>query len=108
MIAAQPAAVAARIKAAELYVKQRNHRRAAELFSDALEVPSITAGEDVYVSNRLADLLMGPLDEPGRALVVLRRLIERHPDSLAAKHARVALSTIKDRLNAERIGDSSR
>jgi tetratricopeptide (TPR) repeat protein len=100
LIADQPNAIAARIKSAELYVKQRDNQRAAELFTEALRVPSISAGEDVYVRNRLVDLLSGPLDQPGRALVELRRLIDRHPESAAAKHAGAALSTLKERLNA--------
>ena len=41
-----------------------------------------------YVSNRLVDLLVGPLADPGRAMVELRRLIERHPGTTAASHAR--------------------
>ncbi|HEY5060474.1 MAG TPA: hypothetical protein VII52_03010 [Gemmatimonadaceae bacterium] len=102
LIPDQPAAVAARIKAAELYVKQRNNQRAAELFREALGVPSISAGDDVYLRNRLVDLLSGRLEQPGRALVELRRLIDRYPNSAAARHAGAALSSLKERLNAAR------
>jgi hypothetical protein len=97
----QPTAVDVRIKAAELYARERHeYRRAAELFWEAQKLPSITSGQDVYVTNRLVDLLTGPLEVPGRSLVELRRLIERHDGTSAADSARAALRTIKARLNA--------
>jgi hypothetical protein len=43
------------------------------------------------------DLLNGPLNEPGRALVELRRLIEKYPASAGADHARDALAALKPR-----------
>lgn len=96
----QPAAVDVRIKAAELYVAGRkNYLRAAEIFREARRIPTITRGEDVYVTNRLADLLMGPLENPGRAMVELRRLIHKHPTTVAADHARSALASLKARAN---------
>jgi hypothetical protein len=103
LIASQPEAVAPRVKAAELYVRERrNFERAADLFRNALQSPSISVGEHVYVTNRLVDLLIGPLAQPGRALVELRRLIDRYPGSPAAAQARQALATLKGRRNAER------
>jgi hypothetical protein len=98
LIASQPEAVAPRVKAAELYVREcRNFERAADLFRSALQSHSISVGEHVYVTNRLVDLLIGPLAQPGRALVELRRLIDRYPISPAAAQARQALATLKDR-----------
>jgi hypothetical protein len=52
----------------------------------------------VYASSRLADLYDGPLNEPGRALVELRRIIERYPGTAVATHARDALPKLKARL----------
>ncbi|HEX3867480.1 MAG TPA: hypothetical protein VHV78_12045 [Gemmatimonadaceae bacterium] len=102
VIAENPTGVAPRIKAAELYDREkRDHRRAAELFRDAQRIPSITTGEFVYVTNRLVDLFVGPLGDPGRALVELRRLMDRCPGSAAAKSARQALTVIKARMNAD-------
>ena len=99
MIAESPEQVSARIKAAELYLRDnRNPTRAFELLKEAQRIPSITPGEDVYVSNRLADLLTGPLKKPGAALVELRRLVDRHPDLPAASHARAAIARIKETL----------
>ncbi|HLJ18563.1 MAG TPA: tetratricopeptide repeat protein, partial [Stellaceae bacterium] len=98
VIAERPDAVDARLRAAEVYLKERaDHRRAAELFRAVQRIATITPGQDVYVTNRLVDLLTGPLDDPGRALVELRRLIERYPDSPAAGHARQALAALRAR-----------
>ena len=100
VIAGDPGAVSPRTRAAELYVREKgNHQRAAELFRDVQRIPSITIGEDVYVTNRLVDLLIGPLADPGRGLVELRRLIERYPASPAAGQWREALRVLKARMN---------
>ena len=96
------AAVTARIRAAELYERERgNAARAAELFREAQRIESCSTGERVYITHRLVDLYTGPLQQPGRALVELRRLIERHPDHPAANQAREALATLKTRFQSE-------
>lgn len=85
-----------RLAAADLYMTHgANPRRAAELYRDVQRTPNVTTGHDVYASNKLADLYLGPLQEPRRALVEFRRLIERYPGSTAAKHARMALANLK-------------
>jgi hypothetical protein len=92
----RPGRVDAHIRAAELYASEkRNWKRAAELFRDAQAIPTISVGEDVYVTNRLVDLYTGPLATPSRALIELRRLIDRYPDSVGAGHAREVLSRMK-------------
>lgn len=96
LCAATPNAVEPRVRAAELYAKSADGaRRAAELLRQAQKIPTITAGQDIYATNRLVDLLIGPLGDPGRALVELRRLIERYPTSNAAAHAREAIARLK-------------
>lgn len=55
--------------------------------------------EDVYVTNRLVDLLAGPLGDAGRACVELRKLIERYPGSANAQRAREALARLKATLD---------
>jgi tetratricopeptide (TPR) repeat protein len=101
VIKEKPDTVDARIRAAELYTREKgNHHRAMEHLRDAQRVPAIAVGQDVYVSHRLVDLFTGPLNEPGRALVELRRLIERHPGSAAAEQARKALAELKARYVA--------
>jgi hypothetical protein len=96
VIAEQPAAVVARLRAAELYARDKgNHVRAAELFREVQRIESVSTGELVLATNRLVDLYNGPLGEPGRAMVELRRLIERCPSTPAAAHARDVLARMK-------------
>ena len=102
VIAEQPQNVDARVRAAELYSRQRqNHTRAAELFREIQRIPTVTPGEDVYASNRLVDLLTGPLDDPRRALTELRRIADRYPSLPAATHARDALAALKRRVHGQ-------
>jgi tetratricopeptide (TPR) repeat protein len=88
-----------RMAAADLYATHgENPKRAAELYREVQRIPEVKSGHDVYVSNKLADLYLGPLKEPRRALVEFRRLIERYPGSAAAGHAKLALSNLKGDL----------
>lgn len=104
VIAEQPAAVSPRMRAAEHYAKNsRNPTRAAELFKEIRAIPGVTTRDALYASNRLVDLYDGALNDPGRALVELRRIIEEHPGSNIAKHARTALPALKARLEASRM-----
>ena len=71
-IARSPNDVELRVRAADLYAKDADGaRRAAELLREAQKIPAIRAGQDIYATNRLVDLLIGPLGEPKRALVEL-------------------------------------
>ena len=98
-----------RIRAAELYMdraaKEKNfdargadQRRAVELFREIQRFPGTSASQDIYVSNRIIDLLIGPLRQPSRALVELGRIVARYPSSAAATHARTAIARLKDEL----------
>ncbi|MDB4908960.1 MAG: hypothetical protein JWO05_3744 [Gemmatimonadetes bacterium] len=101
-IAADATSVPVRRKAAELYAGEgANPRRAAELFREIQRLPTVSAGDDIHASNRLADLYLGPLAEPGRALVELRRIIDRYPDSTQAGHARAHIMDLKRRLQGD-------
>jgi hypothetical protein len=93
------------LAAADLYATHAaNPTRAAELYREVQRLPSATPGQDVYASNKLADLYLGALQQPGRALVEFRRLIHRYPDSRTAGHARMALANLKPDL----LGGSER
>lgn len=97
--AAMPHNIEVRLHAAELLAREGgNPERAAALLREARSIPGLTVPQDIYVGHRLADLLSGPLREPGRALVELRRIIERYPGTPAAREARAGLSTVKARL----------
>lgn len=107
VIATEPELIAPRIKAAELYAREKNDpQRAAELFRDVLRSPMITPGDNVYATNRLVDLYIGPLNEPGRALVELRRLIDTRPGTPAAEHARRSLADLKARMNVDSVEET--
>jgi hypothetical protein len=96
IITQDPVTIDARLRAAELYDRERkNVVRAAALFREVQRIPTVSAGQFIFVTNRLVDLYTGPLNEPGKALVELRRLIEMHPTSPAAEHARAALVRLK-------------
>lgn len=103
VIAERPGAVAPRMRAAEFYAgRGADPQRAAELFREIRDLPDVSARDAVYAESRLVDLYDGPLNDPGRALVELRRIIETHPGSPLAAHAREALPRLKARLLAER------
>jgi len=95
-IAATLAEPRVRMAAADLYVTHgQNPVRAAELYREVQRIPNVMSGHDIYVSNKLADLYLGPLEAPGKALVELRRLVDRYPGSTAARYARTAIANLK-------------
>jgi len=107
-IAMAPGEPRVRVAAADLYrTYGENPKRAAELYREVQRTPEVKSGHDIYVSNKLADLYLGPLKEPGRALVEFRRLIERYPGSVAADHARMALANLKADVLKEPGGESA-
>ena len=93
-----PDAVKPRVRAAELYAREKgDHLRAAQLLAEVQRIKTAAVGDFVYATHRLVDLYTGPLNEPGRAMVELRRLIEKIPGTPAAEQARDALATLKAR-----------
>ncbi|MGI8618397.1 MAG: tetratricopeptide repeat protein [Gemmatimonadaceae bacterium] len=88
------------IRTADLQAKHGNPKRAAELYRDAQQKPSISPESHMYATNRLIDLYMGPLSNAEAAVSELRRLIATHPSSDAAKHARTALVNLKRQLRS--------
>lgn len=101
VIAERPHEASPRLKAAELYVREkRDYERAAALFRQVQRIEKVSRGDDILATNRLADLLTGPLNNPARALIEMRRLVDRHPDSAAAEHARGVIITLKERVRA--------
>ena len=103
IISENPNAIPPRMKAAEHYARgNRDLNRAAELFREIRGMDGVTSRDSLYASSRLVDLYEGPLDDPGRALVELRRIIELHPNSSLATHARTALPRLKAQLEQAR------
>ena len=90
------------IATADLYATLgENHKRAAELYKEVQRLTDVAPGQDIYVSNKLADLYLGKLEEPGRALVEFRRLMHRYPGTIAGKNAKSALDNLKPDLVKE-------
>jgi len=99
IIAERGAMVSARLRAAALYASRGdNPQRAAELLRETRLIPGIAAHDDISAANRLIELLMGPLGDPGRAMVELRRLIDRHPGTDAAARAKLTLAELKAQM----------
>lgn len=97
-----------RIACADLYVKHGNNpKRAAELYREVQRIPKIQSGHDIYATNKLADLYLGPLKEPGRALVEFRKLAARYPNSAAAKNAELAIANLKPQIVQGAEGSSA-
>jgi hypothetical protein len=88
--------VVARKQAAELYARHGNAARAAALFAEVRRIAGVERGDELYASQRLIDLYLGPLGDRGRALVELRRLAERFPDTPEAEGALRAMRRLKD------------
>jgi hypothetical protein len=97
-----------RIAAADLYgTYGDNPKRAAELYREVQRIPDIKSGPDIYVANKLADLYLGPLKEPGRALVEFRRLAHRYPGTTAATHALAAIANLKPDIVTDSRGSGA-
>jgi hypothetical protein len=99
IIAERGTMVSARLRAAALYASRGNNpQRAAELLREARLIPGISARDDIAAANRLTELLMGPLGDAGRAMVELRRMIDRHPGTDAATRAKLTLAELKEQM----------
>lgn len=94
-IRAAPTNARALRQAAELHVRAGDPRRAAALLQELRRVTPARDAE-LYATQRLADLYLGSLGDDGRALVELRRLVERFPGTREAEGARTALRRLKD------------
>lgn len=81
-----------RIQAAELLFRSDTPESAVALFDEARR---LSEAHELYVTQRLIDLYLGPLDNDIRVLVELRRLTERFPGSLEADAAHKLLARLK-------------
>ena len=100
-IALSPGEPRVRIAAADLYATHgKNPKRAAELYREVQRIEGLASGHDVYVTNKLADLFLGPLKSPGKALVEFRRLESRYPGTAVAKNAVLAIKNLKPQIVA--------
>jgi hypothetical protein len=84
-----------RVQAAELLMRHGNAARAAELFREARRLAGNDRARELYTTQRLIDLYLGPLDDPGRATVELRRLADRFAGTREAEAARNLIVSLK-------------
>ena len=100
VIGADPGESVARLKAAELFVLAGNPQRAEQLLREVQRHPARTDSHDLRASNRLIDLYLGPLAEPGKALRELRRLADAHAGTVVGDGARDSIARIKGELTS--------
>lgn len=97
-IAASPDALAARMRAAELYAgKAANPARAAQLFRELQRHPRASDDTRRFATQRLVDLFLGPLGDHESARTELRRIVERWPGTREAEGARDAIRRMDGR-----------
>jgi hypothetical protein len=84
------------VRSAELYARELGEPAlAVERFRLARSLPDVKPELQRYTSQKIIDLLLGPLGEKGRAMVELRMLVDKHPGSREAEGAREALRNLK-------------
>ena len=84
------------VRAGELYARELGDpAMAMERFRHARSLPTAKPELVRYMSQKIIDLLIGPLDDKGRAMVELRKLIDQFPTSREAEGAREALRKLK-------------
>lgn len=84
------------VRAGELYARELGDPATAiERFRLARSIPGVKPELERYASQKIIDLLLGPLGDRGRAMVELRMLIDRHAASREAEGAREALRNLK-------------
>ena len=81
---------------AELHATaQGDPKRAEALFTRIRRSPNATRTDELYASHRLIDLYIGPLQDQGRAMVELRRMADRFPDTIDGQGALAELNRRK-------------
>jgi hypothetical protein len=87
------------IRAGELYMRTlKEPATALERFKSARAVPTIAVEHHLYVTQKMVDLYLGPINDRGRGLVELRRLVETYPDRREAQFAREAIARLKSEM----------
>ena len=84
-----------RFRVAELLFRGDYPDKAIEFFKEGRELAGNSRTRELYATQRLIDLYLGPLGDDVRALVELRRLVERFPGTKEAAAARNVLMRMK-------------
>lgn len=75
-------------------------KRAESLYLQIRRAPDATTGDVLYASHRLIDLYIGPLNDPGRVMVELRRMADQFPDTRDGQSALDALKRRREEGNS--------
>lgn len=101
-LAEYPKDVEAHVRAADFFAGPiARHERAMILYRTVQQMPHAPAERHLYVAQRIVDLYLGPLPDKGRAIVELRKIVDRWPNSTAARFGRDAIARLKAELHAE-------
>lgn len=84
-----------RFRVAELLFRGDYPEKAIAFFKEGRELVGDNRSRELYATQRLIDLYLGPLGDDVRALVELRRLVERFPGTKEGAAARNVLMRMK-------------
>ena len=87
--------VEATLRRAALLAGPLTQPESAAVELEGLRTHPLSGRDDFRVGLALVDLYDHHLDDPGRAMAELRRLIDRYPTASGARRLRAALSTLK-------------
>lgn len=88
------------IKSGELYWRRLAEPQVAlDRFREARDIPGIAPELQRYAMQKIIDVYLGPLNDEGRALVELRRMVEQHSGTRDADAARRAIASLKEARN---------
>ena len=93
--------VEATLRRARLLIGPLSEPESAAVELDSLRAHALAPRDDVRVGLALVDLYEHRLDNPGRAMAELRRLIDRHPAGQGARQLRAALRRLKSRSSPD-------
>jgi hypothetical protein len=83
-----------RFQVAELLMKSKPEK-AAWYLGQARRLSTANRDRELYATQRMIDLYLGPLEDPSRAKMELKRLIERFPGTGEAIAARSVLRNLQ-------------
>ena len=84
-----------RFRVAEVLYRSTTPEQSEKYFKEARTLAGDDRGRELYATQRLIDLYLGPLGDKVRALVELRRVVERFPGTSEAAAARKVLMEMK-------------
>jgi hypothetical protein len=84
-----------RFRVAELLFRGDHPDKAVAFYREGRDLAGTNRARELYATQRLIDLYLGPLGDDVRALVELRRLVERFPGTAEAAAARNVLLRMK-------------